>query len=619
MTDTNPTAVTSGKRTTPGLELLGWCAVAAWTDLMTRPYTSFGVGNVSYTTGELFESAFVLLLALSVVVTALWCGRDLVMLSRIATWTTPLALVMTVGFMLLPITSSIGAYMVAAILMGPVLTRRMYGVIRTGAQGNRITRYVLGWALAGVILAVWIYVSRVSEMSFLVTAVIAAVSLIGIHRVPAPVEQFASGATVKSSPESRVVFVSTLVILAVVVLLRQNLINFVSIGSVLSSSADQGATAMWRIPTSIGLVVFAVVSDRGLEWLSVSIGLGLFLIGLFSALVVGNQNQFLTGVVATIITFGGAYFLFFFVSFSLHFFEASSRPVFVAAGGSLFFFAYDSLGKWFHGPASLSHPGTPVVMASVISVIVFWILAYLLFNRFAERSLAATLASLLHGDPARGRVIRGTAPRQISQADGHISIVDEVIADRGTVAPSRGEETPKAVDTLPTSPEILSGIDELASDDDDSPPDEAASTDQQLAAAAVPYAMPELLSEKEMAVALLLIEGQTRYAISRRLNEPVGDVNQQVEAIRDKIIRRGDPDPGVSAAIQEYTLTRREADTLRCLCQGLTNPQIADELTISEETVKKHVRSLMAKLPVNDRADVPELVMSLRPNTQVPA
>lgn len=45
-------------------------------------------------------------------------------------------------------------------------------------------------------------------------------------------------------------------------------------------------------------------------------------------------------------------------------------------------------------------------------------------------------------------------------------------------------------------------------------------------------------------------------------------------------------------------LTQREADIHRLICLGLTNQQIADQLFISRETVRWHVRSVYAKLGV---------------------
>jgi DNA-binding NarL/FixJ family response regulator len=49
-------------------------------------------------------------------------------------------------------------------------------------------------------------------------------------------------------------------------------------------------------------------------------------------------------------------------------------------------------------------------------------------------------------------------------------------------------------------------------------------------------------------------------------------------------------------------LTPRELDVLHLLSQGLTGPQIAEQLVISLVTVKFHVRSIYGKLGVTSRA-----------------
>ena len=48
-------------------------------------------------------------------------------------------------------------------------------------------------------------------------------------------------------------------------------------------------------------------------------------------------------------------------------------------------------------------------------------------------------------------------------------------------------------------------------------------------------------------------------------------------------------------------LSLREEDVLRGLCKGMTNHDIADALTVSVDTVKSHVSSLLRKLNVRDR------------------
>ena len=52
------------------------------------------------------------------------------------------------------------------------------------------------------------------------------------------------------------------------------------------------------------------------------------------------------------------------------------------------------------------------------------------------------------------------------------------------------------------------------------------------------------------------------------------------------------------------SLTRRETLVLQLLAQGLTNKQIALNLTISEHTVKFHIQSIYSKMRVNNRAEV---------------
>jgi DNA-binding NarL/FixJ family response regulator len=53
----------------------------------------------------------------------------------------------------------------------------------------------------------------------------------------------------------------------------------------------------------------------------------------------------------------------------------------------------------------------------------------------------------------------------------------------------------------------------------------------------------------------------------------------------------------------DLPLTKREQDVLRLLAQGHSNRQIAQALTVSENTVKTHVRHILEKLELDSRGE----------------
>jgi DNA-binding NarL/FixJ family response regulator len=75
--------------------------------------------------------------------------------------------------------------------------------------------------------------------------------------------------------------------------------------------------------------------------------------------------------------------------------------------------------------------------------------------------------------------------------------------------------------------------------------------------------------------------------------------------------------------VERPRLSSREKEVLRCLCDGDSNREIAQELFISEKTVKSHLRRIFKKLGVHDRSHAISLAfregMTLFPTTIGPS
>ena len=51
----------------------------------------------------------------------------------------------------------------------------------------------------------------------------------------------------------------------------------------------------------------------------------------------------------------------------------------------------------------------------------------------------------------------------------------------------------------------------------------------------------------------------------------------------------------------KHTLTDREVEILKQVALGKTNQEIADELVVSERTVRTHITNILAKLRLSNR------------------
>jgi len=101
--------------------------------------------------------------------------------------------------------------------------------------------------------------------------------------------------------------------------------------------------------------------------------------------------------------------------------------------------------------------------------------------------------------------------------------------------------------------------------------------------------------------------GAAGYLLKSMLRRDLLDTIRLVHAGRRHI------PPEVAQSLAEHQadalLTEREIDVLQLVAAGRSNKIVADELSISEETVKSHMKSIMSKLAANDRTHAVTIAM----------
>lgn len=135
-----------------------------------------------------------------------------------------------------------------------------------------------------------------------------------------------------------------------------------------------------------------------------------------------------------------------------------------------------------------------------------------------------------------------------------------------------------------------------------------------------------LLSDSEKKVLLSLTQGLINKQVARALKMPEATVKNQIARIyrklgvatRIELIRKHQAWNSLSAQEREFLikqareksegektgLSKREAEVMQLLLSGLTNQQIATELTLSPNTVKNHVSNVIRKMGVASRIEL---------------
>lgn len=69
-----------------------------------------------------------------------------------------------------------------------------------------------------------------------------------------------------------------------------------------------------------------------------------------------------------------------------------------------------------------------------------------------------------------------------------------------------------------------------------------------------------------------------------------------------------DPDCRLNFIAESHSLTQREREVMKLAYEGMTNPEIAEELVISKYTVKRHMHNIFEKLDISTRMELVHLI-----------
>ena len=585
--------------------------------------------------GTWHQTAFKTVLALSIIVFAWLYGRDPAGLSKLAFYTAPAAFVATATFALFPMPLSSALYVCSPVLFAPALVRRIYGNIRTGeGTGYQCTRYMSYIAVCVFACLAWMLAKPPKEVAYLAPALLSVPAWAGIRRrVTLP----------ERPPEARAFKVGgrrvTLFAAIVLTLFCLNMMNLVFRRNIVvhgEASSELAIIALGILLPPVGFTLYAFISDKGYERLGIVIGMGLLLMGSIAAFMWHDSMSYVPALLPMAVAngLGGSYTQYFSFIVPLFFYRDAKRPVFAASFGAVFMLLNSALewqsGAWL--PEKLRTIGTALLVTLCIFAVVFIVLVHCLFERRRENTLAAALhallvpdAPVLHALPTASASIPYASPTADAPAmQAQPAAAEPGAAQTGAAQAGAAQAGAAAIGAQAAAYNDGGSFDPDAATTPRTDGATAPLTDGATAPRTDAGTMPRVetgktfrtetgkmfriddagLTPDEMKVALLLIDGMSQREITRRLHMSASEVNQNVGAIREKVVGAGDTDPVISIVTDRYKLTRRETDMLRFLRRGMSNDEIAAELYITSETVRSHVRNLLNKLPVKNRRDI---------------
>lgn len=452
----------------------------------------------------------------------------------------------------LPPIAATAIFWLSALLMAPLLCRRLYGVLLTVGENSRIRAYIFAMAMALVVHFIWMQIPLPYTIRFPALSVLALLGLYGANaHLPEHRHEELPKLAGFNTPMQLARMAAVFVLLVLISLFSTLIHAHVLLDSVNNNNLFSLAT--WAtLPLSF--LFFAYLSDLKKDRLGFIIGMALILIGCFAALA--PEGSVMTVPLLLAGGFGGTISEFCFLTMPLLFFDFSKRPQLVAVSGLICHTLLASAVSWTQDiwlpQALLREIDRPLIIFSAVCVMAILPLALSVWKQYEDASLISALFGL-------------SKPKQ----------------EQNDTSASQMERTPAPLEVreFPTG-----NMDWIHYYD---------------------------FLESEHSIVLLLCEGLSRSEISERLGVSAVQLSSHLYNIRKKLEEKPPVghNPCIMEAAARYGLTHRETEVFNELILGRSNAEISANLYIGESTVKTHVNKIMKKTGMSSRA---ELIAHLR-------
>ena len=539
-------------------EWLGWFGIMFWFYSMINGYQYLpnGYNSAYYLSQDMdyiwwFVLAFLTMSVISITAIGFRYGRDPNKIGKLAFYTAPVAVVFTAAFPFMPQPWGSVLYTLTPALLAPVLVRRAYGVVYMAKPGYVFMTYMSGIAIAFATMNPFLdYCCDYDAPAAVAYAVYAASALLAWMGVRSPVGLASPTPEATRFSPSR----QMLLLIGAACLLMFWFIKMKSnINYTVEQFDDLLYIPVYYVLAPVSYVLFGWISDKGYERIGVSVAFTLFLLSVQLSFIAQDPMSMAMVPLVFANHFLGICVEFLILAIPVYFFTVVKRPVFAASFGVVSYLLCWIFSRSVHPflPDALMRQGAFLFVSAATTVIVLLFLLNIIFQLHRKSTLAASFYAMLHSWEGGSEVSHlADAPDMRETEDASLVSGTQGMTDAG-------------------------------------------------------------FTQEEIKIALLLLEGKTRSEILRSLHISAAEAKQRERAIRDKLLLLGIPhtvktnNEAVLVAIAyQYKLTRRETDVLRCLWRGMSNGEIASDLMIEENTVRKHYGNLMKKISLNNRADV---------------